>query len=108
MIVDTPELTKAQRIILWCASVMGLFGINGLFLYVVFVHPEQIGGARSNLFAMAFILEAFVLLPVFCFLIAIAKLKSSGWIAFLVLSLASSLAFSIPFSLLMWSGGRNR
>jgi len=29
-------------------------------------------------------------------------LKSPGWIGFLILSILGSLAFSIPFSILMW------
>jgi hypothetical protein len=66
------------------------------------------GEAQANLVALAFILEAFVLLPLFCFLIATAKLKSPGWIAFLVLLLAGSLAFSIPFSILMWRRSSTR
>jgi hypothetical protein len=97
------NLTKTQKLILWCASAIGLFGINGLFLYSVFVHPEQIKEAQANLYATAFVLEAFVLLPVACFLISIAKLKSPGWKTFLVLSLLGSLAFSVPFSVLLWS-----
>ncbi len=101
-------MSKIQRIILWCASAIGLFGINGLFLYATFFHPEQIGEARENLFALAFILEAFVVLPVLCFLIAAARLRSPGWVSFLILSLVGSLAFSIPFSVLLWSRRSNR
>jgi hypothetical protein len=97
------NLTRSQKIILWIAAAIGLFGINGLFLYSVFVHPEQIREAQANLYAMAFVLEAFVLLPVLCFLISAAKLKSLGWKSFLVLSLLGSLVFSIPLSVLLWN-----
>jgi hypothetical protein len=97
------NLTPGQKIILWCASAIGLFGINGIFVYSLLVHPELVREAHRNLYALGFMLEAFVLLPVLCFLISIAKLKSPGWITFLVLSLLGSLAFSIPFSVLLWS-----
>jgi len=97
------NLSKTQRIVLWCASAIGLLGINGLFLYSVIFRPELMQAAQSNLYSLAFILEAFVLLPLACFLIATAKLKSPGWIGFLLLSLAGSLAFSIPFSILLWN-----
>ena len=97
------NLTRNQKIILWFASAIGFFGINGLFLYLVVLHPELIKEAQRNLYAMAFMLEAFVLLPVLCFLISTAKLKSPGWKIFLVLSVLGSLAFSVPFSVLLWS-----
>lgn len=97
------NLSKVQKIILWCAAAIGLLGINGLFLYSVIFRPELMQAAQSNLYSLAFILEAFVLLPLFCYLIAAAKLRSPGWIGFLLLSLAGSLAFSIPFSILLWN-----
>ena len=97
------KFTKAQRLILWFVSAIGLFGINGLFLYAVFFQSKQMNAAYDNLYAMAFILEAFVLLPLGCFLIWALKLKSPGWLGFLILSLLGSLAFSIPFSILLWS-----
>lgn len=97
------NLSKTQKIVLWCAAAIGLLGINGLFLYSVISRPELMQAAQSNLYALAFILEAFVLLPLFCYLIAVTKLKSPGWIGFLLLSLVGSLAFSIPFSILLWN-----
>jgi hypothetical protein len=104
-ITGVMELSKIQRVILWIVSAIGLFGINGLFLYAAIFRPEQMEEVHTNLFAMAFIIEAFVLLPLFCYLIAVAGFKSPGWKSFLVLSLVGSLAFSIPFSFLRWSRG---
>jgi hypothetical protein len=97
------HITAAQKIILWCAAAIGLFGINGLFVYSLSVRPWEMKEIQTNWYALGFMLEAFLLLPLFCYLIAIAKLKSPGWKTFLVLSLLGSLAFSIPFSILMWS-----
>jgi len=96
------KLTSSQKIILWCFSFAGLLIVNGLFLYTLFFKSELIGDAQQNLYSLAFILEAFLLIPLFCFLIYVAKLKSPGWIGFLILSILGSLAFSIPFSILMW------
>jgi hypothetical protein len=97
------DLTPLQKIILWCAAAIGLFGINGLFLYSMAVRPWEMKDIQTNWYALAFMLEAFLLLPLFCYLIAIAKFKSPGWKTFLILSLLGSLAFSIPFSILMWN-----
>jgi hypothetical protein len=97
------HLTSAQKAILWCLAAIGLFGINGLFLYSIAVRPWEMKNIQTNFYALGFMLEAFLLLPLFCYLIAIAKLKSPGWITFLLLSLLGSLAFSIPFSILMWN-----
>jgi hypothetical protein len=97
------RFTRSQKIILWFASAVGVFGINGLFLNSLLLHPEQVKEAQANLYALAFMLEAFVLLPVLCFLIAKARLKSPGWKSFIVLSVLGSLAFSVPFSVLLWS-----
>jgi hypothetical protein len=97
------NLTASQKIILWCVAAIGLFGINGLFLYSMAARPGEMKEIQTNLYALGFMLEAFILLPLFCYLISIAKLKSPGWIIFMVLSLLGSLAFSIPFSILMWS-----
>lgn len=99
------KVNGKQRILLWVFAAIGLFGINGLFLYGTFFLPEQMQAAYSNVYAVAFMLEALVLLPLFCFLIYAARLKSPGWIGFLILSLVGSLAFSIPFSVLLWTRG---
>ena len=97
------HLTASQKIILWGVAAIGLFGINGLFVYSMAARPWEMREIQTNWYALAFMLEAFLLLPLFCYLIANAKLKSPGWKIFLLLSLLGSLAFSIPFSILMWS-----
>lgn len=97
------NLKRKHRLILIIASLIGLIGINGPFLFAIIFQPELIKDAMSNIYAMVFIVEAFLLLPLFCFLIWIARLKSPNWFFFLLLSLAGSLAFSIPFSILMWT-----
>ncbi|HBL56728.1 MAG TPA: hypothetical protein DDZ36_12960 [Deltaproteobacteria bacterium] len=87
------KFSKNQRIFLWFVSATGLFGINGLFLFAIFLRPEQLSEAYYKLYAMVFIMEAFVLLPLFCFLISVAKLKSPDWKGFLILSLQGRSCF---------------
>ena len=101
--MDKMKLNKSHRILLWDASGFGLLVINGVFLYFVIFKPELVGEAMGNLYSLVFMLEAFILLPLLCFLISIYKLGSPNWVGFLVLSLLGSLAFSIPFSVLLWT-----
>ena len=101
--MDKMKLNKSHRILLWDASGFGLLVINGVFLYFVIFKPELVGEAMGNLYSLVFMLEAFILLPLLCFLISIYKLRSPNWVGFLVLSLLGSLAFSIPFSVLLWT-----
>ena len=105
--MDSMNLHKRHRIILGAVAVIGLVGVNGVFLYSVIFRPDLVEQALGNLYAMVFIAEAFILLPLFSFLISIAKLKSPNWFGFLVLSLLGSLAFSIPFSILLWARKRD-
>ncbi len=101
--MDKMKLNKSYRILLRVASGFGLLVINGVFLYCVIFKPELVGEAMGNLYSLVFMLEAFILLPLLCFLISIYKLRSPNWVGFLVLSLLGSLAFSIPFSVLLWT-----
>ncbi len=98
-----PQLTRSQRLALWISSLIGFFGVNGLFLYAVVFTPALSLGVGINPVALAFIIEAFVLLGILCFLIRIYELRNPGWVGFLVLSLVGSLAFSVPVSVLLWS-----
>lgn len=102
------KLNKGHRIILGIAAGIGLLGINGVFLYSVIFRPELIREAMGNVYAMVFIIEAFILLPLLCFLIAVSKLKSPNWLGFMALSLIGSLAFSLPFSILLWTRNKKK
>ena len=101
------KLNRQHRAVLWFVATIGLLGINGVFLYTVLFRPELVREAFANLYSVVFIIEAFILLPLLCFLIAVAKLKSPNWCGFLILSLLGSLAFSIPFSILLWTRGND-
>ena len=105
--MDGFNVKKQHRLILLIVASIGLFGINGVFLYSVIYRPELVKEALGNLYALVFILEAFILLPLGCFLISIAKLKSPSWIGFLALSLLGSMAFSIPLSIILWTRNKD-
>ena len=101
--MEEMKIKRRHRVVLWIVATIGFFGINGAFFYSVIFRSELVKEALANLYAMVFILEAFILLPLLCFLIAVARLRSPNWLGFLAFSLLGSLAFSIPFSILLWT-----
>jgi hypothetical protein len=106
--MENIRFSKLSRGLLWAVSGIGLFGINGLFLYTILFRPEVVTEAMGNLYALVFMIEAFILLPLLCFLVAVTKFRSPNWFGFLVLSLLGSLAFSIPFSILLWTRQKDK
>ena len=56
------NFSEKQRYILWDAAAIRLFGINGLIFFCNFFRTKQVSQAYNNLYAMTFIIEAFVLL----------------------------------------------
>lgn len=75
---------------------MGLVVPNGLFLYHSLVQPAALLAALSNPVALVFLAEAFLLMLVLAWLIHHLGFRSPGWLAFLIMSLAGSMAFSVP------------
>ena len=72
------NFTEKQRYILWDAAAIGLFRINGLFLFATFFRTKQVSQAYNNLYAMTFIIEAFVLLPFTLFFYIRCKTPVTG------------------------------
>ena len=89
-----------HRLFLIVLAAVGLFGLNGVFLYYALVHPETMGAALANPIALVFMLEAFVMVGFTAWVIATFGMKKPGWVAFVVLSLVGGLAFSVPAFLL--------
>jgi xanthine/uracil/vitamin C permease (AzgA family) len=94
------EYSPMERFWLWVLSAFGFVGVNGAFMYGVFVRPEILAEARSNPLAMVFVLEALVLMAVLAYLLRKWDVTRLPWGWFVVLSLAGSLAFSLPVALL--------
>jgi len=94
------------RPLLLLAALLGLVFINGPFLYFTLIDRETYDAAMRNGMALAFIAEALLLTALFAFLIARMGMKP-GWLFFVGMSLAGSLAFSVPLQLyLMTRHGR--
>ena len=92
---------QPYRPILYVLAAIGLVGINGVFLYYALLHPETMSEATQNPISLVFQVEAFLLMGFFAWLISRLGLEKPGWLAFIVLSLAGSLAFSVPVFLLL-------
>lgn len=86
---------------LWFLSAIGFFGLNGVYLYYALFRPDVMTAALQNPVSLVFMLEAFVLLAFAAWVISRMGLKRPGWLTFVILSLVGSLAFSVPFFLLL-------
>ncbi|GEM_PF-1919554 len=102
--MENLDKLSAFKPLLWVLSVVGFFGVNGVFLYYLFFRPGVVDAANANPVSMVFIGEAFLLMFVLAWLIRLFEFEKPGWIGFIVMSIAGSLAFSIPFFLLLHVG----
>ena len=89
------------RPLLYVVGAIGLFGLNGVFLFYALLRPEVMAAALANPVSLVFILEALLLTGLFAWLIATFGWKRPGWLAFVALSMVGSLAFSVPAFLLL-------
>ena len=90
-----------HRVVLILVAAVGLFGLNGVFLFYALLHPGTMRAALANPIALVFMLEAFVMVAFAAWVVATFGLKRPGWVAFVVLSLVGGLAFSVP-AFLLW------
>ena len=97
------ELSRNQELGLLILSIMGLLGPNGLFIWATVAEPELLRAAMVNPVAQVFLIEAFVLMFLFAYLIGRQGLRSPGWGAFILMSLIGSMMFSVPVALYLWS-----
>ena len=88
--------TTAQEKFLLVLAIFGLVGPNGCFLYYSLAAPPVLHAALGNPVALVFIAEAFLLMFLFGWLIHRMGFRSPGWLAFILMSLIGSLAFSVP------------
>ncbi|MEX0681775.1 MAG: hypothetical protein WD097_10380 [Balneolales bacterium] len=89
-------LNQAQEAALLIIAVFGLIVPNGAFLYYLFIDTSVLVMALSNPVAVVFMSEALVLMVVFAWLIHRLNFQSPGWLAFVIMSLVGSMAFSVP------------
>ena len=94
-----------ERTWLWALGVVGLLGLNGVFIYGLLLRPDLLAAAMTNPVAAAFIVEALVLTGVFAYLLDKWAVSRMHWGWFVVLSLAGGMAFALPV-VLLWRSGR--
>ncbi|HJR52087.1 MAG TPA: hypothetical protein VJ982_00090 [Gemmatimonadota bacterium] len=94
------EYSRAERISLWLLAAVGLIGINGAFLWTLYARPGALDAALRNPLAIAFMIEAMLLVVALAWLFRKVGLTRLGWGWFVVLALVGSLAFAVPVALL--------
>ena len=92
---------RSARPVFWLAALVGLGPINGVFLWALFTRPDLVAAAQSNPVSLVFLAEAFVLTALGAFVVWQLGLTRPGWVVFVALSLAGSLAFSVP-AFVLW------
>ena len=98
--------SRLERFWLMLLGAVGVLGINGVFIWSLYARPEAMEEALANPLALAFIIEAMLLVVTLAWLFRKWGLTRLGWGWFVVLSLVGSLAFAIPVALLL--GPRDR
>jgi cyanate permease len=98
----TTTYSQQERFWLWCLSVFGFAAVNGAFMYGMLFQPAAMADALTNPIALAFIVEALVLMGVLGYLMSKWRVARLHWGWFVVLSLSGSMAFALPI-VLLWS-----
>ena len=102
------EYSRAERFWLMLLGAVGLLGINGVFLWSLYARPGTVEAVLSNPLALAFVIEAMLLVVTLAWLFRKWGMTRLGWGWFVVLSLVGSLAFAIPVALLLPRRGPGR
>lgn len=98
--VGEVEYSYRERFWLWVLCVFGFCMVNVAFLYGLLFQPDAIASALMNPIALAFIVEAIVLMCVLAYLMAKWGVAKLHWAWFVSLSLLGSMAFALPIVLL--------
>lgn len=77
-------------------AVFGLLVPNGVFIYFFATDPALLRAALTNPLSLVFILEAIFLMFLFAWLVGRMGLRRPSGLAFVMMSLVGSLAFSVP------------
>lgn len=80
-------------------AIIGLLGPNGLYLYFSLTQPELNSAAISNPIALAFMIEAIMLVAIFLFWVYQRTRSWKQVATYFVLTMCGSLAFSFPLFL---------
>ena len=91
--------TKCESTVLITLAMIGLIIPNGVFLYYFLSDQTITNQALSNPISLVFIIEAFVLMFLFAWLLKKVDCQKPTPISFIVLSLLGSMVFSVPLSI---------
>ncbi|GAB5519904.1 MAG: hypothetical protein RhofKO_21550 [Rhodothermales bacterium] len=94
------DMLKKQRLALWLLGALGFLILNPIFLYYYITEPALWEAAMANPISLVFIAEAFILLGFGAWFIARSNLSRPGWVAFILLAIAGTLAFALPVFIL--------
>lgn len=83
--------------VLLIVALFGLLVPNGLFVYWALTEFAGIGDIVNNKLALAFIIEAFLVLAMMTVFFARNPIGKLSWHWFVVMSLIGGLGFGIPF-----------
>ena len=96
------QYTSRERIWFIIVALVGFAGLNGVFVWALLARPETVWAAFQNPVAVAFVLEAFIMVGLLAYLVARWKVSQVHWAWFVFLSLVGGLAFALP-AVLLWS-----
>lgn len=83
--------------LLLLVALFGLFVPNGIFVYWLFTEFTGFADVAANKLALAFIIEAFLVLGLMTVHFARSPIGNVKWYWFVFLSLIGGLGFGIPF-----------
>lgn len=95
--------SEIQERFLLTTAIVGFMVPNGLFVYHSLLHPAAFQTALANPVALLFMAEALLLMLLLAWLIHHLGFRSPGWLAFIIMSLVGSMAFSVPAFLFLAS-----
>jgi hypothetical protein len=105
---EPSNFNPRERLWLGVLAVAGLVGLNGVFVYSALYHRETVLAALRNPVALAFIVEAFVVMGLVAWLLGRWQRNRLGWGWFVLLTLIGGLAFGIPAVLLIHDSDAGR
>ena len=99
------EYHRSERLFLWGLAVLGFLGVNGAFLYGL-LQPGVLQQAMNNPVALAFMVEAMLLMGTLAYLLTKWQVGRLHWVWFILLSMLGSMAFALPV-VLLWPRGQS-
>lgn len=100
--------SRTERLILWILCIFGFTVINITFLNGLFFETEQYKEAMKNPIALVFMIETFILLGLFTYLLVKWEKLRIRWWAFVGLSFLGSMLFALPIALLWERDGEKQ